>query len=291
MEKYTEKQIERLKNVGRTKTFGVDNEEFVRFLECKDNYPIEVIMVGKTYPNKNYYVYREKSNISVMEYVNGGEGYVIINDKKIKVKEGDFIYLRSGEQHNYYADKKNPYTKTWMNFNSSIIDALAEKIGVSETTVIRCTDVSAYFEALIETASSGATSLSRVNVIFQLVVSILLRAGDELNMESSYSLADKIKELLDCSVYSSKNINEISDELKFSRQHVSKHFSDKFGISPLKYLSDKKIDAAKRALKYTDVPVKKICAMLGFSSQQYFALVFRRKTGLKPMQYRRKYKS
>ena len=193
-----------------------------------------------------------------MEYVNGGEGYVIINDKKIKVKEGDFIYLRSGEQHNYYADKKNPYTKTWMNFNSSIIDALAEKIGVSETTVIRCTDVSAYFEALIETASSGATSLSRVNVIFQLVVSILLRAGDELNMESSYSLADKIKELLDCSVYSSKNINEISDELKFSRQHVSKHFSDKFGISPLKYLSDKKIDAAKRALKYTDVPVKKI---------------------------------
>ncbi len=291
MEKYTEKQIERLKNVGRTKTFGVDNEEFVRFLECKDNYPIEVIMVGKTYPNKNYYVYREKSNISVMEYVNGGEGYVIINDKKIKVKEGDFIYLRSGEQHNYYADKKNPYTKTWMNFNSSIIDALAEKIGVSETTVIRCTDVGAYFEALIETASSGATSLSRVNVIFQLVVSILLRAGDELNMESSYSLADKIKELLDCSVYSSKNINEISDELKFSRQHVSKHFSDKFGISPLKYLSDKKIDAAKRALKYTDVPVKKICAMLGFSSQQYFALVFRRKTGLKPMQYRRKYKS
>lgn len=291
MEKYTEKQIERLKNVGRTKTFGVDNEEFVRFLECKDNYPIEVIMVGKTYPNKNYYVYREKSNISVMEYVNGGEGYVIINDKKIKVKEGDFIYLRSGEQHNYYADKKNPYTKTWMNFNSSIIDALAEKIGVLETTVIRCTDVGAYFEALIETASSGATSLSRVNVIFQLVVSILLRAGDELNMESSYSLADKIKELLDCSVYSSKNINEISDELKFSRQHVSKHFSDKFGISPLKYLSDKKIDAAKRALKYTDVPVKKICAMLGFSSQQYFALVFRRKTGLKPMQYRRKYKS
>lgn len=280
-----------MKNVGRTKTFGVDNEEFVRFLECKDNYPIEVIMVGKTYPNKNYYVYREKSNISVMEYVNGGEGYVIINDKKIKVKEGDFIYLRSGEQHNYYADKKNPYTKTWMNFNSSIIDALAEKIGVSETTVIRCTDVGAYFEALIETASSGATSLSRVNVIFQLVVSILLRAGDELNMESSYSLADKIKELLDCSVYSSKNINEISDELKFSRQHVSKHFSDKFGISPLKYLSDKKIDAAKRALKYTDVPVKKICAMLGFSSQQYFALVFRRKTGLKPMQYRRKYKS
>lgn len=291
MEKYTEKQIERLKNVGRTKTFGVDNEEFVRFLECKDNYPIEVIMVGKTYPNKNYYVYREKSNISVMEYVNGGEGYVIINDKKIKVKEGDFIYLRSGEQHNYYADKKNPYTKTWMNFNSSIIDALVEKIGVSETTVIRCTDVGAYFEALIKTASSGATSLSRVNVIFQLVVSILLRAGDELNMESSYSLADKIKELLDCSVYSSKNINEISDELKFSRQHVSKHFSDKFGISPLKYLSDKKIDAAKRALKYTDVPVKKICAMLGFSSQQYFALVFRRKTGLKPMQYRRKYKS
>ena len=77
VEKYTEKQIEQLKNVGKTKTFGVDNEEFVRFLDCRDNYPLEVLMIGKTYPNKNYYVYREKTNISVMEFINEGEGYLI----------------------------------------------------------------------------------------------------------------------------------------------------------------------------------------------------------------------
>ena len=126
-----------------------------------------------------------------------------------------------------------------------------------------------------------------MNAIFQLVVSILLRAGDELNIESSYSLADKIKELLDCAVYSSKNINEISDELHLSRQHVSKLFTTKFGVSPIQYLADKKIDAAKRALKYTDVPVKKICTMLGFSSQQYFSLVFKSKTGQRPVEYRK----
>lgn len=290
MEKYTEIQLERLKNVERTKTFGVDNEEFVRFMDCKDNYPIEVVMVGKTYPNKNYYIYREKSNISVMEYINDGEGYILIDDKRVKLKEGDFIYLKNGERHNYYADKKNPYTKTWMNFNSPIVDALADKIGASKAVVIRCPDAGAYFDALLETASSGVTNLSRINTIFQLVVSILLRASDELNIESSYTLADKIKELLDCSVYSNKNINEISDELKFSRQHVSKLFTEKFGVSPIQYLADKKIDAAKRALKYTDVPVKKICAMLGFSSQQYFSLVFKTKTGLKPVEYRKKYK-
>lgn len=287
VEKYTEKQIEQLKNVGKTKTFGVDNEEFVRFLDCRDNYPLEVLMIGKTYPNKNYYVYREKSNISVMEFINEGEGYVISGDKKIKVRKGDIIYLREGDRHNYYTDKKNPYTKTWMNFNSPIVDALAEKTGVARATVIHCPDAGAYFDALIETASSGVANLSRVNTIFQLVVSILLRAGDELNIESSYSLADKIKELLDCAVYSSKNINEISDELHLSRQHVSKLFTTKFGVSPIQYLADKKIDAAKRALKYTDVPVKKICGMLGFSSQQYFSLVFKSKTGLRPVEYRK----
>lgn len=233
VEKYTEKQIEQLKNVGKTKTFGVDNEEFVRFLDCRDNYPLEVLMIGKTYPNKNYYVYREKSNISVMEFINEGEGYVISGDKKIKVRKGDIIYLREGDRHNYYTDKKNPYTKTWMNFNSPIVDALAEKTGVARAIVIHCSDAGAYFDALVETASSGVANLSRVNTIFQLVVSILLRAGDELNIESSYSLADKIKELLDCAVYSSKNINEISDELHLSRQHVSKLFTTKFGVSPI----------------------------------------------------------
>lgn len=242
-------------------------------------------MIGKTYPNKNYYVYREKSNISVMEFINEGEGYVISGDKKIKVGKGDVIYLREGDRHNYYTDKKNPYTKTRMNFNSPIVDALAEKTGVARATVIHCPDAGAYFDALIETASGGVPNLSRVNTIFLLVVSILLRAGDELNIESSYSLADKIKELLDCAVYSSKNINEISDELHLSRQHVSKLFTTKFGVSPIQYLADKKIDAAKRALKYTDVPVKKICNMPGFSSQQYFSFVFKSKTGLRPLEH------
>ena len=156
MEKYTEKQIEQLKNVGKTKTFGVDNEEFVRFLDCRDNYPLEVLMIGKTYPNKNYYVYREKSNISVMEFINEGEGYLISGDKKIKVRKGDIIYLREGDRHNYYTDKKNPYTKTWMNFNSPIVDALAEKTGVARAIVIHCPDAGAYFDALVETASSGS---------------------------------------------------------------------------------------------------------------------------------------
>ena len=43
-----------------------------------------------------------------------------------------------------------------MNFNSPIVDAFAEKTGVARAIVIHCPDAGAYFDALVETASSGS---------------------------------------------------------------------------------------------------------------------------------------
>lgn len=288
MDKYSDKQIEQLEKNEALKTVGVDKEEFIRFLTYKNHYPIKIIMVGKTYPSDNYYVSREKSDISVMEYINSGEGYIYINGKKTLARQGDFIYLKEGAKHNYRSKPDNPYTKTWVNFNSEIMDALAEKVGVADAVMIRCPEVGTMFDSIINTSANIDINSSVVNAIFQLMISIILRAGDELNMESSYTLADKIKELLDCSIYNNKNISDISNELKYSRQQVSKAFIKKFGMTPIEYLNDKKIKTAMLALKYSNMSISDICNMLSFSSQQYFSLFFKKKTGLNPIAYRKK---
>ena len=59
-------------------------------------------------------------------------------------------------------------------------------------------------------------------------------------------------------------------------------------MTPIEYLNDKKIKTAMLALKYSNMSISDICNMLSFSSQQYFSLFFKKKTGLNPIAYRKK---
>jgi len=54
------------------------------------------------------------------------------------------------------------------------------------------------------------------------------------------------------------------------------------------YITDAKIQEAKRLLKYTDKSILDISTYLCFSSQSYFQNVFKKLTGLTPLKYRNK---
>ena len=147
MEKYTKFQIEFLKDEGIAQSQGIEDDKFVRFHDYKPYYPINIIMIGVTCPNKNYKIFRNKAKHSVIEYITAGSGYVVLpSGKKIKVKKGDFIYLRQGNCHNYFAEPNNPYGKTWVNFESFAFDSLADQIGVTDACVISCSAVGIYFD-------------------------------------------------------------------------------------------------------------------------------------------------
>lgn len=73
-----------------------------------------------------------------------------------------------------------------------------------------------------------------------------------------------------------------------SLSRFKQRFRMEMGIPPGEYILRKKIGRAESMLKETDETVTEIAYDLDFSSSQYFATVFKRITGKKPMEYRRK---
>ena len=51
-------------------------------------------------------------------------------------------------------------------------------------------------------------------------------------------------------------------------------------------LSGKKIEQAKSMLKGTNIPVSLIALKMGYTNFSYFSQVFKRHTGLSPLEYR-----
>ena len=80
----------------------------------------------------------------------------------------------------------------------------------------------------------------------------------------------------------------IAKELFMSRSHLSHIFKAETGIALSEFIMRKKIDEAKKLLRYSDKSLSAISMYLGFSSQSHFSRVFKKYARENPSVYRNK---
>lgn len=71
-----------------------------------------------------------------------------------------------------------------------------------------------------------------------------------------------------------------------SRYRLCREFSAAFHISPLQYLQEKKIEAAKSLLLSTDDPIHEVGSAVGIDNTNHFIHLFKKHTGVTPFVYR-----
>lgn len=86
-------------------------------------------------------------------------------------------------------------------------------------------------------------------------------------------------------------VDELAKALFTSRSRLSARFKEETGDTLTNFILKEKTEEAKRLLRYTDKSASAIGSYLGFSSQGHFARVFKKYTGLTPIEYREKYEN
>ena len=82
------------------------------------------------------------------------------------------------------------------------------------------------------------------------------------------------------------NVSSIADEMGMSVSGLSRLFKKKTGQGLLDYIVQVRMEAAKRLLRETDLPVTEIAGRVGFSTSAYYAKVFRERMRCTPTRYR-----
>ena len=80
---------------------------------------------------------------------------------------------------------------------------------------------------------------------------------------------------------------DISKHMFLSEKQVSRIIKQSMGVSTKEYVLRKKLDRAKELLKSTDLSIKQIAELLGFSSEYYFNQFFKREEGFPPGVFRK----
>lgn len=81
------------------------------------------------------------------------------------------------------------------------------------------------------------------------------------------------------------SLKEISRFLRLSRSHLSTQFHKECGRSFSDYLTEVRIEAAKRLLATSSERVYEVAAQVGYSNAEHFSRVFKKRTGLSPGKY------
>jgi len=113
-------------------------------------------------------------------------------------------------------------------------------------------------------------------------------------IESVYSCQDarKMSQLRPAMEYMEANYNrpitlaDIAREAHLSVSRLAHLFREQMGITLIDYLTNVRINAAKRLMLKTEMNCTQVCFEVGYNNQSYFTRTFKQVTGMTPRQFR-----
>ncbi|WP_413754956.1 helix-turn-helix domain-containing protein [Streptomyces sp. MMBL 11-3] len=83
-------------------------------------------------------------------------------------------------------------------------------------------------------------------------------------------------------------LDQLAKEARLSRYHFLRRFSVTTGKTPMRYLTELRIDAARHLLTAGSDPISQVGRLCGFPNPENFARVFRRHVDCSPSEYRQR---
>ncbi len=137
-------------------------------------------------------------------------------------------------------------------------------------------------------ACRNIQEIHRINGECYLQFACLVR--DRKRQETSLNRhVEECKKAIVARRFEQITIDELAKEVGISKEYLQKLFKQHEGISITAYMIDKKLEAACNMLIFSDRKISEIADYLHFGSVSHFSLVFKRKKGQSPKEYRSKY--
>ncbi|CTQ55969.1 Isonitrile hydratase [Roseibium album] len=132
-----------------------------------------------------------------------------------------------------------------------------------------------------------ALRLARVLVLY------LKRPGGQTqfstHLQRQLTLADddldRLLAWIDENLALTLSVEQLAERAHMSGRNFSRVFTNKTGITPAAYVEQRRVEDACRLLEDEDMPLKTICSLVGFRSEETLRRVFQKSKGVPPSSY------
>lgn len=266
----------------------------------EDDMPLNIPVTGVTKPTPQYYAdLRSAYNwISCyqFEYVTGGKGYIEIEGKVTTVTEGDLFFINKDVPRIVYSDKDDPMKKIYVSASGKFVDGIVDAYNMTLPLIVCRVDVYEHLQKILQIVKKAEAYTPQVSdeigdEILKIVRKIYYENAEGKRTLDKSNIAESIMSYIEWNFSHKFTIEDMMNTFYLGKTQLIKHFKDRYGTTPMKYVQDKRIEVSKHYLKNTDVPISTIHDSIGFSDAKYFSVAFKASTGMSPREYRNKYKA
>jgi len=99
----------------------------------------------------------------------------------------------------------------------------------------------------------------------------------------------KAQEFIEHNVHSKITVGELAAMLALGRRNLERRFKKATGNTVMEYMQRAKMESVKKSLESSRLGVNEAMDKVGYSDPKAFRMIFKKVTGLSPLQYRNRY--
>lgn len=144
-----------------------------------------------------------------------------------------------------------------------------------------------YMEEIQRLAKKPHDTEEDIYEYFIEMLQTAVRIRDQLNNYQGNKLLKKALDYID-EHFDQENLSLslVAEQTGMSPNYLSTIFSQNMQKTFIEYVTEKRIEKAKKLLRQTDKPSGEIARAVGYRDSHYFSFVFRKLTGCNPREYR-----
>lgn len=231
-----------------------------------------------------------------------GSYYHTINGYKYEMRIFEGAFLLPDDCHNLVQNSKTAahlnisfergfFESVINNYSPNLLNALTNKnlirITVNETQMSKLIE---YTTLLKQDDNIIKDRFLIENVIATTVLNLVVE-------QQALIINNKPKWLIDLidKMNRQENINwtvkDVLREASYSHSHLTRKFKTLLGCTIIEYLTKIKMSAAIEYLTHSEKSISEISIILGYDSVSHLNHIFKQRTGLSPLQYRKNYRN
>ena len=220
-----------------------------------------------------------------------GSGYLVADGVTTRLEEGSIVFLPKNRPHEYFGDEER-WEVRWFAFDGSGCSKVLSHFGLTQASVVsgeiqRNTEI---FEEMYRTLKSDVLYSGNIcsGLVYDYIIAYSRLNKQDADKEKSRIVSALLPVLMRMSDNFSEDLSmeELAAQIGLTHQHFCHIFKKAMGMRPNEFLTNRRIDEAKRLLRDTDTSIAEVSARCGFNDPGYFSTVFRQHEGVSPSRFR-----
>ncbi len=263
--------------------------EFNDFFVEQSLVDLNILECGREQCFNGKIVNHEVDQACTLHLIERGCGYIIVNDKRIRLSRGNVFAIFPKENISYEADADAPWTYSWVRFDGFQAEVLMKKTGLSrEMPYKHYTDYHVLLEPMT-TVINTYTSYGLFNLECLGWLYIFLGKLINLNTDKGskvFSAKEKlVREVMIFLRFNRHNklkISELAARHNVSASYLVRSFRQAMNMSPKEYLRWYQLQEAYNYLLSPDSTVEEAAKKSGYTDLKYFFRIFKKQFGFGP---------